>query len=52
LTANANDAAVTLKKIFSDKKATPAARVTAATATIRLSLDAFEIEELERRTPR
>jgi hypothetical protein len=49
LTANANDAAMVLKKIFSDKEATPAARVTAAATTIRLSLDAYELEELEQR---
>jgi hypothetical protein len=49
LTANADDAARALKKISSDKEATPAARVTASAATIRLSLVAYELEDLEQR---
>ena len=49
LTANAAAAATVLRKIFDDKKATPGARVAAATATLRLTLESYELEELERR---
>jgi chorismate synthase len=49
LTANAVGAAAVLKKIFDDKKATPGARVAAAIQTIRLTLESYELEELERR---
>jgi hypothetical protein len=49
LTANSGRAVDVLKKIFTDKKATSAARVTAAVNTIRLTLEAHEIESLEQR---
>jgi len=49
LTANSGRAAEVLRSIFADRRATSGARVAAATNTIRLTLEAFEIEELERR---
>jgi hypothetical protein len=49
LTANSGRAAEVLRKVFDDRKATPAARVAAAVQTIKLTLESFEIEELERR---
>ena len=49
LTANSGRAADVLRKVFDDRKATPGARVAAATQTIRLTLEGFELEELERR---
>ncbi len=49
LTANAAEAAATLRKIFGDKKATAGARVAAATSTLRLTLESYELTELERR---
>ncbi len=49
LTANSGRAADVLRKVFDDRKATPGARVAAATQTIRLTLEGYEIEELERR---
>ncbi len=49
LTANAVGAATVLKKIFDNKKATPGARVAAATATLRLTLESYELQELEKR---
>jgi hypothetical protein len=49
LTANAVQAAVILRKIFDDKKVTAGARVGAATATLRLTLESYELTELERR---
>jgi hypothetical protein len=49
LTANASKAAEVLRKVFDDRKATPGARVAAATQTIRLTLEGYELEELERR---
>jgi len=52
LTANSGKAADVLKKVFSDRNATSGARVAAATNTIRLTLEAFEVEELEERIRR
>src|SRR5215472_5146713 len=52
LTANSRRAADNLRKVFDDRKATAGARVAAATSTIRLTLEAFEIEELEERIRR
>ncbi len=49
LTVNAGKAASILQKIFDSKTATSAARVSAAVNTLRLSLDAYELEELEQR---
>jgi hypothetical protein len=49
LTANAVAAATTLKKIFVDSRTVPGARVAAATATLRLTLESYELTELERR---
>jgi hypothetical protein len=49
LTANAGSAAAVLRKIFSDRKATDAARVSAAVSTVRLCLEGYEMEDLERR---
>ena len=49
LTANSGRAADILRKVFDDRKATPGARVAAATQTIRLTLEGYELEELERR---
>lgn len=49
LTMNASKAAEVLRKVFDDRTATPGARVAAATQTIRLTLESFEIEELDRR---
>jgi hypothetical protein len=49
LTANAVAAATTLKKIFVDSRAVPGARVAAATATLRLTLESYELQELEKR---
>jgi hypothetical protein len=49
LTANASKAAAVLRKIFDDRKATDAARVSAAVSTVRLCMEGFEMEELERR---
>jgi hypothetical protein len=49
LTANASRAAEVLRKVFDDRKAAPSARVGAAVSTIRLTLESYEIEELDRR---
>ena len=49
LTANASRAAATLRKIFDDTKATAGARVSAAANTLRLTLESYEITELEQR---
>lgn len=49
LTVNARRAADTLRKIFDDKKATPGARVSAAANTLRLTLESYELTELEQR---
>jgi DNA-binding MurR/RpiR family transcriptional regulator len=49
LTANSGRAAEVLRRVFDDRKATPGARVAAATQTIRLTLESYEIEELDRR---
>ncbi|MGA2095221.1 MAG: hypothetical protein ABSH39_02890 [Candidatus Acidiferrum sp.] len=49
LTANSGRAAAVLRKIFDDARATAGARVAAATNTIRVTMEAFEIEELEKR---
>ncbi len=49
LTANSGRAADILRKVFDDRRATPGARVAAATQTIRLTLEGYELEELERR---
>ena len=49
LTANSGRAADILRKVFDDRKAAPSARVGAAVSTIRLTLEGYELEELERR---
>jgi|HubBroStandDraft_4_1064222.scaffolds.fasta_scaffold34523_3 hypothetical protein len=49
LSSNAGSAAAVLRKIFSDRKATDAARVSAAVSTVRLCLEGFEMEVLEQR---
>src|SRR5580704_2834063 len=49
LSSNAGRAAGVLRKVFDDRKSTDAARVSAAVSTIRLVLEAHEMEELERR---
>jgi len=49
LTANSGRAADILRKVFDDRRATPGARVAAATQTIRLTLEGYQLEELERR---
>jgi hypothetical protein len=49
LTANSGRAAEVLRKIFDDKKATAGARVAACTSTLRLTLESYELTELERR---
>jgi hypothetical protein len=49
LTANASRAATVLRTIFDDRKAVAGARVSAAVNTVRLCLEGFELEELERR---
>ena len=49
LTANSAKAAETLLKIFSDRKVPPASRVAAALHTLRLAVDAYQLENLEER---
>ncbi|HUZ47311.1 MAG TPA: hypothetical protein VMW54_11805 [Terriglobia bacterium] len=50
LTRNAGRAAQVLREVFEDEPtAHQGGRVTAAIATLRLSLDAFELENLEER---
>ena len=49
LSNNAGRAAGVLRKVFDDRKSTDAARVSAAVSTIRLVLEAHEMEELEQR---
>ena len=49
LTVNAGPAAQCLRKIFTDRRASSAARTSAATNTIRLTLDAFELADLAER---
>ena len=49
LTANSGKAADTLRKIFDDRRSSAAARVSAAATTLKLTLDSFELEELEGR---
>jgi hypothetical protein len=45
--ANSGQAIAELKKIFSDKKATPGARVAAAVNTIRMGHEGYALEEIE-----
>jgi hypothetical protein len=52
LTANAGGAAEILKTIYQDKRAAHGARVSAASQTIRLCLETYEIFELEERIRR
>jgi hypothetical protein len=49
LSSNAGKAAGVLRKVFDDRKSADGARVSAAVATIRLVLEAHEMEELEAR---
>ena len=52
LTANSGQAADVLRSIFADREASYGSRVQAATQTIRLTLEAFELVELEERITR
>jgi len=49
LTVSAKPAAQVLRKIFSDRRASSASRTSAATNTIRLCLDAYELNNLAER---
>jgi hypothetical protein len=49
LVSSSLEAAVTLKKVFRDRKSSPAARVMGATQNLKLALQAFEFEDLEAR---
>lgn len=49
LSANSRPAVATLKKIFSNRKVSAASRVAAASQTIKLCLESFELQDLESR---